>query len=276
VERRTLGGALEVPAVGLGCMELWPSFRPPPPRERAIALVRRALDLGVAFLDTADAYGPHGNEELIGEAIAGRRAEVRLATKFGMRGPGLVLDGSPAWARRAIEGSLRRLGVDHLDLWYLHRVDPAVPVEETVGAMAEQVAAGKALHLGLSKASPAQISRAHAVHAIAALQSEYSLARRGIEDEVLPVLRELGIGLVPFGPLGRGRLGRLAGLAALAAELGATPAQLALAWLLSRGPDVVPIPGTTSPAHLEENAAAAALSLDREALARIEAAAIAR
>jgi aryl-alcohol dehydrogenase-like predicted oxidoreductase len=305
MEQRTLGDGLRVSAIGLGCMGLSSAYGTPPPPSAAVALIRRALDLGVTFLDTADAYGPHTNEEVVGRAIAGRRDEVALATKFGMTGrpPNLAIDGSPGWARAALEGSLRRLGVDHVDLWYLHRVDPRVPIEETVGAMAAMVAQGKARHIGLSEASAATIRRAHAVHPIAAVQSEYSLVSRDIEADVLPAMRELGIGLVPFSPLGRGLLGggvqavselpegdlrrilprfdepnlrrnlRLLGpLGALAGELGATPAQLALAWLLHRGPDLAPIPGTTRPERLEENAAAAGLALDDDALMRIEAA----
>jgi aryl-alcohol dehydrogenase-like predicted oxidoreductase len=305
MEPRTLGDGLAVSPIGLGCMGLTATYGVPPEPERAVALIRRAIDLGVTFLDTADAYGPHVNEEIVGRAIAGRRDGVTLATKFGMRGrpPDLTVDGSPAWARAALEGSLRRLRVERVDLWYLHRVDPRVPIEETVGAMAELVAQGKARHIGLSEASAATIRRAHAVHPLAALQSEYSLMSREIEDGVLPALRELGIGLVPFSPLGRGllggavttqgamaerdlrrimprfeeanlrrNLGLLGALRELAAELGATPAQLALAWLLHRGPNVVPIPGTSDPGRLEENAAAAALPLDAATLARIEAA----
>ena len=208
MQTRTLGGGLEVSAIGLGCMGLSSGYGTPPGPGEGVALVRRAIDLGVTLLDTADAYGPHANEELVGRAIAGRRDRVVLATKFGMRGsaPDITVDGSPAWARQALEASLRRLGVDHVDLWYLHRVDPRVPVEETVGAMAEQVAAGKARHIGLSEVSGETIRRAHAVHPVAAVQSEYSLMSRGLERGVLAVLRELGIGLVPFSPLGRGML----------------------------------------------------------------------
>jgi aryl-alcohol dehydrogenase-like predicted oxidoreductase len=305
MEQRTLGDGLRVSAIGLGCMGLSSAYGTPPEPAVAIALIRRALDLGLTFLDTADAYGPHTNEEVVGRAIAGRRDELALATKFGMRGrpPNLTVDGSPGWARAALEGSLRRLGVERVDLWYLHRIDPRVPIEETVGAMAEMVAQGKARHIGLSEASAATIRRAHAVHPIAAVQSEYSLMSREIESTVLPAMRELGIGLVPFSPLGRGLLGggvraaselpeddlrrilprfdepnlrrnlRLLGpLGGLADELGATPAQLALAWLLHRGPDVTPIPGTTRAERLDENAAAAGLRLSADALARIEAA----
>jgi aryl-alcohol dehydrogenase-like predicted oxidoreductase len=305
MELRRLGDGLTVSALGLGCMGLSATYGIPPEPAAAVALMRRALDLGVTFLDTADAYGPHLNEELVARAISGRRDDVTLATKFGMRGrlPDLTIDGSPDWARAALEGSLRRLGVDHVDLWYLHRVDPRVPIEETVGVMAEMVAQGKARHIGLSEASSATIRRAHAVHPVAAVQSEYSLVSRQIEAEVLPTLRQLGIGLVPFSPLGRGllagavrtvgelpandlrrilprfegsnlrrNLGLLEALRGLADELGATPAQLALAWLLHRGPQVAPIPGTTRAARLEENAAAAGLALDAAAMTRIEAA----
>jgi aryl-alcohol dehydrogenase-like predicted oxidoreductase len=274
----------------------------PPSEREAVATIRRALDLGVTLIDTADAYGPHVNEELVGRAIAGRREDVVLATKFGFR-EGFRVDGSPAWAREACEASLSRLGVEAIDLYYLHRVDPKVPIEETVGAMAELVAQGKVRHLGLSEASAGTVRRAHAVHPIAAVQSEYSLWTRDVEAEVLPALRDLGVGLVPFSPIGRGFLGggitaldglpesdlrhslpRFQGenLAAnlvlvqrvreLADELGATPAQLALAWVLAQGPDVVPIPGTTRIPHLEENVAAVDLALTPVVRERLEAA----
>ena len=305
MQRRMLGDGLEVTAIGFGCMGLSANYGTPPDPRTAELVIRHALEIGITFLDTADAYGPHVNEEIVGRAIAGRRDEVVLATKFGMRGrpPDIPIDGSPAWAREALEGSLRRLGVDHVDLWYLHRVDPRVPIEETVGAMAEAVAAGTVRHIGLSEASAATIRRAHAVHALAAVQSEYSLVSRGVEAEVLPCLEELGIGLVPFSPLGRGVLAGGVGpegdfpegdlrrvlprfqgdnlrrnlslvdrLHDVARDLGATPGQLALAWVLSRGDRVVPIPGTTRPERLDENAAAVSLTLDAEALARIEAA----
>jgi aryl-alcohol dehydrogenase-like predicted oxidoreductase len=301
--QRALGDGLEVSALGLGCMGLSSGYGSPVDPDDGVALIRRAMDLGVTLLDTADAYGLGANEELVGRAIAGRRDEVVIATKFGMRGtaPDFTIDGSPAWARRALEDSLRRLGTDHVDLWYLHRIDPRIPIEETVGAMAEQVRAGKARHLGLSEVAPATIRRAHAVHPIAALQNEYSLVTRRVEAEVLPALRELGIGLVPFSPLGRGMLAgalaagdgfgeddlrrhmprfsrqnlgrnldRVSRLAALAEELGATPGQLALAWVLHQGDDVVPIPGTRRASRLEENLGAAALELDDETIARIE------
>jgi aryl-alcohol dehydrogenase-like predicted oxidoreductase len=264
----------------------------------AIAAIRRALDLGCTLLDTAEVYGPYTNEQLIGRAIAGRRDEVILATKFGQR----VSDGSPASVRRSIEGSLERLGTDRVDLYYLHRVDRNTPIEETVSAMAELVAEGKVRFLGLSEASAATIRRAHAVHPITALQSEWSLWERGIEAELVPTCRELSIGVVPYAPLGRGFLsGRFTSPAeldpddfrrtgprftgenlernqelatkvrALAEDKGCTPAQLALAWVLAQGSDVVPIPGTKRRAYLEENWAAREVELTAEDLARIDA-----
>ncbi len=304
---RTLGSSgLEVGAVGLGCMSfsgIYGGFEGHDPT----AVIHRALDLGVTLLDTANVYGPHTSEQVVGAALAGRRDEVVLATKFGLvpgepgKGPGLGVDGSPEHVRRSIDGSLARLGVDHLDLYYLHRPDTTVPIEETVGAMGELVAAGKVRHLGLSEASAATLRRAAAVHPIAVLQSEYSIWSRDIEPEVLPACRELGIGLVPYSPLGRGFLtGALAsteGLAegdmrrfhprfaddaidevhdavAVVREVAdahdATPGQVALAWVLSRGDDVVPIPGTKRVAYLEENAAAASLELTADELARLE------
>jgi aryl-alcohol dehydrogenase-like predicted oxidoreductase len=269
--------------------------------------VRRALDLGVTFLDTADMYGPFTNEKLVGRAIAGRRDKVQLATKFGNQrgedGSRLGINGRPEYVRSACDASLRRLGVDHVDLYYQHRVDRTVPIEETVGAMKELVEAGKVRHLGLSEASAATIRRAHAVHPITALQTEYSLFTRDLEDEVLPTIRELGIGLVPYSPLGRGLLTgaitnpddlegndsrrspyfpRFAGDAleanlALVAQIreiaerkGATPGQLALAWVLAQGDDVVPIPGTKRVRYLEENVAATQVQLTSEDLAALE------
>ncbi len=301
MEQRALGG-LTVSALGLGCMGFSSGYGMPAPEREAIATIHRAIELGVTFLDTADAYGPHTNEVLVGKAIADRRDRVVLATKFGFR-EALDADAGPARARECCEASLRRLGVERIDLYYLHRVDPRVPIEETVGAMAELVAEGKVGHLGLSEAKAPTIRRAHAVHPIAALQSEYSLWWRDVEAEVLPTLRELGIGLVPFSPIGRGFLsGRITSdegfeegdlrrtlprfqganlrrnlalvdrVAAVAAELGVTPAQLALAWVLSRGRDVVPIPGTTKIEHLEQNVGAVDLRLEPEHLARLEAA----
>jgi aryl-alcohol dehydrogenase-like predicted oxidoreductase len=272
----------------------------------SIATIERALELGVTFLDTADMYGPHTNERLVGRAIAGRRAEVQLATKFGIvrnssdpsaRG----IDGRPEYVRAACEGSLQRLGVETIDLYYQHRVDPATPIEETVGALAELVQEGKLRYIGLSEAGPETIRRAHATHPITALQSEYSLWARDVEAEILPTVRELGIGFVAYSPLGRGFLTgsfdspdeledgdfrrhqpRLQGenldanrriverVRELAAERGATPAQIALAWVHSRGDDVVPIPGTKRRRWLEENAAAVELDLQADELARLE------
>jgi aryl-alcohol dehydrogenase-like predicted oxidoreductase len=271
----------------------------------SIATIQRALDLGVTFLDTSDIYGPHTNEVLVGKAIAGRRDEVQLATKFGIvRDPAdpsvRGQDGSPAYVKRAIEGSLQRLGVDHVDLYYLHRVDSRTPIEETVGAMGELVEAGKVRHLGLSEASAETIRRAHAEHPITAVQTEYSLWTRDVEAEILPTLQELGIGLVAYSPLGRGFLsGRFSSpeeldegdfrrygprftgenLAAnlklaervkeLAAEKGVTAGQLALAWVLHRWEHVVPIPGTKRVEYLEENLAAAEVELTPEEVQRI-------
>jgi aryl-alcohol dehydrogenase-like predicted oxidoreductase len=277
--------------------------------EESIATIHRALELGVNFLDTAEMYGPHTNEELVGRAIAGRRDEFVIATKFGIRvesppgeSPRRVIDGSPENVRRSIEGSLSRLGTDRVDLYYQHRIDPNVPIEETVGALGELVAEGKVLHVGLSEAAPETIRRAHATHPIAAVQTEYSLWTRDLEAEVLPTLRELGIGLVAYSPLGRGFLSgrfksaeeldegdfrrhgpRFTGenldrnleladkVAELAADKGCTPAQLALAWVLAQGEDVVPIPGTKRRSYLEQNAAAADVELSAEDLARIDA-----
>jgi aryl-alcohol dehydrogenase-like predicted oxidoreductase len=272
----------------------------------SIATIHRALDLGVTFLDTADMYGPFINEELVGRAIAGRRNEVFLATKFGnMRGPKgefLGVSGTPDYVRASCEGSLKRLGVDVIDLYYQHRVDPKTPIEETVGAMAELVEAGKVRYLGLSEAAPATIRKAHAVHPIAALQTEYSLWTRDVEAEILPTVRELGIGFVAYSPLGRGfltgtfakhadlpeddyrrfhprfteenfdRNAALVGVVRVVAERKhATPAQVALAWVLSRGEDVVPIPGTKRRKYLEQNVASLDLQLDAADLAEIEA-----
>ena len=268
------------------------------------ATIHRALELGITFLDTADMYGLGRNEELVGRAIAGRRDEVVLATKFGnvIREDGTRgIDGRPEYVHQAFEASQRRLGVDHVDLYYQHRVDRTVPIEETVGAMAELVAAGKVRHLGLSEASPQTIRRAHAVHPIAALQTEYSLWTRDPEDGVLDTCRELGIGFVAYSPLGRGfltgrfrsvddfdegdfrsSLPRLQGenlernlelvrqVEELAAAKGVTPAQLALAWVLSRGGDVVPIPGTKRRSYLEQNAAASEIELTADELARLD------
>ncbi len=302
--QRTLGttSPLTVPALGLGCMGM-SEFYGSTDDAGASETLRRALDLGVTFLDTADMYGPFTNEQLVGRAITGRRDEVQLATKFGNErladGTRLGINGRPEYVHRACDASLERLGVDHLDLYYQHRVDPDVPIEETVGAMGELVAAGKVRHLGLSEAAPRTIRRAHATHPITALQTEYSLFTRDLEDEILPLLRELGIGLVPYSPLGRGiltgaitaesdldasdtrlseRFPRLNGeglranlrlvgeVRTIAERLGCTPGQLALAWVLAQGDDVVPIPGTRRVRYLEENAAAADVVLSAEDL----------
>ncbi|MGW4088500.1 aldo/keto reductase [Nocardia sp. NPDC004750] len=305
VPTRQLGG-LTVSAQGLGCMGMSHGYGAADD-EQSIATLHHALDLGVTLLDTADFYGAGHNEELIGRAVAGRRDEVVLATKFGFAnrlGEPTHIRGDAAYVRQACEASLRRLGVDHIDLYYLHRVDPQVPIEETVGAMAELVRAGKVGHLGLSEAGADTIRRAHAVHPIAALQSEWSLWTRDLEAEIVPVCRELGIGLVPFSPLGRGfltgRYNSVEGLAdndvrrsqprfadgnlernlAIVAELnelaaakGVTAGQLALAWVQHRGDDVVPIPGTRRQRYLAENLAALTIELSADDLAAIEAAA---
>ena len=296
----------EVSALGLGCMGISQSYGEPD-SEGGLATIERALDLGITFFDTADAYGRGANEELVGRALRGHRDEVFLATKCGFvpgpEGSPNRIDGSPEHIREACDASLRRLGVTTIDLYYLHRVDPRVPIEDSVRAMARLVEEGKVRYLGLSEIGPEKLRRAHAVHPITAVQSEYSLFTREPEDGILPVCRELGIGFVPFSPLGRGvltgavttleglprtdfrrgvprfqpgnlerNLEKVERLAAVAREKGCTPAQLVLAWLLAQGPDVVPIPGTKHPRYLEENAAAVEVSLSRSDLDRVEAA----
>jgi aryl-alcohol dehydrogenase-like predicted oxidoreductase len=306
MQHRKLGHSdLAVSALGLGCMGMSEFYGVTDDAE-SVATIHRAVDLGVNFLDTADMYGSGANEELVGRAIKGRRTSVVLATKFGnVRGPKgefLGVRGTPEYVKSACEASLKRLGVETIDLYYQHRVDPNVAIEETVGAMAELVAAGKVRYLGLSEAAPATIRRAHATHPISALQTEYSLWSREPEDEILPTVRELGISFVAYSPLGRGFLSgnftsiedfpaddyrrfapRFAGenfarnldlvreVERIAESKGCTPSQVALAWLLSRGEDVVPIPGTKRRRYLEENVGALQVHLSEAELARIEA-----
>src|SRR5258706_191610 len=305
MEKRTLGSqGLVVSALGLGCMGM-SEFYGTADEGESLAAIHRALELGVNFLDTADEYGPFTNERLVGKAIKGRRDQGGLATKCGKRrredGSLVRINGRPEYVRAAFDGSLRRLGVDYIDLYYQHRVDPTVPIEETVGAMAGLVQQGKVRYLGLSEAAPATIRRAHAVHPITALETEYSLWSRDPEDEILPTVRELGIGFVAYSPLGRGFLtGQITSIENLApddwrrtaprfqgenfqrnlalvervkemaSEKHVTPGQLALAWLLAQGKDLVPIPGTKHRKYLEENVAAVGMTLTREDLARIE------
>jgi aryl-alcohol dehydrogenase-like predicted oxidoreductase len=304
IPRRRLGDGLEVSAIGLGCMGM-SDFYGGAAEETSLKVLHAAVDRGIDFLDTADMYGVGANERLLAKVLAERRDEIVIATKFGnVRAPDgrlLRIDGRPEYVREACDASLQRLGVDHIDLYYQHRVDRNVPIEETVGAMAELVKAGKVRHLGLSEASADTLRRAAQVHPIAALQTEYSLWTRDVEAEVLPACRALGIGFVPYSPLGRGFLtgairdaGQLAAddwrrqnprfqpenlqrnlalvdaVKALAQARGCTPAQLALAWLLSRGDDVVPIPGTRSVERLEENAGATAITLTAAELQQLD------
>lgn len=295
----------EVSAIGLGCMGMAAFYGQASDEAQATAVIHRALDLGVTFFDTAEMYGPHTNELQVGRALADRRERAFVATKFGIGYNAdrtkLTVDGSPANVRRAMEGSLKRLGMDHVDLYYLHRVDPDTPIEETVGAMAELVTEGKVRFLGLSEAAPDTLRRGHATHPITALQTEYSLWSRDPEDELLAVCDELGIGFVPYSPLGRGflsgeirsiddlapddfrrsnprfmgenfrrNLDLVEAVKAIAADKGVTAAQLALAWVLAQGPHLVPIPGTRRLRTLEENVAATEIVLTPEDLARIE------
>jgi aryl-alcohol dehydrogenase-like predicted oxidoreductase len=307
MQKRKLGNDnLEVSAVGLGCMGMSQSYGPNPgDRQEMISLIRAAVERGVTFFDTAEVYGPFTNEELVGEALAPLRDRVVIATKFGFDlGPGgeqRGLNSRPEHIREAAEGSLKRLGIETIDLYYQHRVDPNTPIEETAGAVADLIAEGKVRHFGLSEAAPATIRRAHAVQPVAALQTEYSLWTRDVEDEVLPLLRELGIGFVPYSPLGHGLLTgqirtvddfgdddwrktnpRFTGdnfrrnlaivdeVTAIGAEIGATPAQTALAWLLTRGDDIAPIPGTRRVARVEENTAAESIELTADQLQRLD------
>lgn len=299
-------GGLDVSRIGLGAMGMSAAYTGAGTDDAgSIRAIRRALDLGITFIDTAESYGPFTNEELVGHAIRGHRDDVVLATKFGRishaRGGTRLLDSSPANIRAAAEGSLRRLGTDHIDLYYQHRVDPGTPIEDVAGTLAELVAEGKVRHIGLSAAGPATIRRAHAVHPVAALQSEYSLWTRDPEAEVLPLTRELGIGFVPFSPLGHGFLtGRIRStrqfgdsdwratnprftgenfrrnlriadeIEAVAAEAGATPAQVALAWLLAKGDGIAPIPGTRRMRRVEENTAADGIELTAGQISQLD------
>jgi aryl-alcohol dehydrogenase-like predicted oxidoreductase len=300
-------GKLKVSRLGLGTMGMSAYYTGAGTDDsESVRTVQRALDLGIDFIDTAEVYGPYTNEQLVGRALAGRRDQVVLATKFGLishrHGNALMVDGHPENIRGAIEGSLKRLGTDHVDLYYQHRIDPSITIEETVGALSDLVREGKVKQIGLSEAAPETIRRAHAVHPIAAIQSEYSLWTRDPEAEILPLVRELGIGFVAYSPLGRGFLtGQIRSIdqfgsddfrannprfakgnlernlrivdtvESVAKEVGATPAQVALAWLLAQGDDIVPIPGTKRVARLEENAAAVAIVLTADQVARLSA-----
>jgi aryl-alcohol dehydrogenase-like predicted oxidoreductase len=309
MQKRKLGNSnLEVSALGLGCMGM--SFAYGTPEERdgleSIATIHRAIELGVTFFDTAEMYGPYTNEELLAQALEGKRNRVIIATKFGFKienGAMAGLNSQPEHIREAVEGSLRRLATDRIDLLYQHRVDPAVPIEDVIGVMSDLVSEGKVRFLGLSEAGEQTIRRAHAVHPIAALQSEYSLWERNLEPRIIPLLRELGIGLVPFAPLGRGFLTgsvkraeeypesdyrhndpryqgenfdanvrAASAVRELAKQKETTPGQIGLAWLLHKGPDIVPIPGTTRRTHLEDNVGAAAVSLSGEEMSKLDAA----
>ncbi|HZA87997.1 MAG TPA: aldo/keto reductase [Acidimicrobiales bacterium] len=304
--KHTSLGQLDVSRIGLGAMAMSGYYLDPRSSDaESIRTIHRALDLGVTHIDTAEIYGPFANEKLVGRALNGRRDDVVVATKFGLvshsgGGPG-VIDSSPGNIRTAVEGSLQRLGTDHIDLYYQHRVDPNTPIEDTVGALAELVTEGKIRHIGLSEAGPAKIRRAHAVHPVAALQTEYSLWTRDVEAELLPLLRELSIGFVPYSPLGHGFLTgqirstdqladddwrktnpRFTGenlqrnlrivdeVKAVAAEAGATPAQIALAWLLAQGDHIAPIPGTKRVSRVEENTAADGIELSAEQIERLD------
>jgi aryl-alcohol dehydrogenase-like predicted oxidoreductase len=306
LKQRRLGRqGLEVSAIGLGCMGMTQSYGAADETE-SLATMDRAIELGVTHFDTAEAYGPFANEELVGRALKGKRGRVSIATKFGWRFEGGKIagtDSKPEHVKQAVEGSLRRLGVETIDLLYQHRIDFKVPIEDTVGAMADLVRAGKVRFLGLSEAGEANIRRAHATHPISALQSEYSLWERNLEPRIIPVLRELGIGLVPFSPLGRGFLAgnakrgdeyppsdwrhtdprfqgenfeanmrAAAAVRDIAADKNATPAQIALAWLLHKGDDIVPIPGTKRRQYLEENVAAAEIALSPGEMEQLDAA----